>query len=166
MDIPFYVQSGGHSLTTSTQVTQNAIQINMRRLTYIHIDDVTGIATVGGGTLTGEFANVTHAHGREVSKSPHESNSLVQVDAEIADFSRAAVGSCPCTGVMGIGLGAGIGMSSLHSSSPTSLSNQDRPPPGHVRLLHGQHSRAYHGHVRWNCQEDFSDGKQRPLVGR
>jgi hypothetical protein len=70
-NIPFLVQSGGHSLTTSTQVTQNAIQINMRRLSYVRFDGERGpeYAVVGGGTLTGEFANATHAKHREVSKS-------------------------------------------------------------------------------------------------
>lgn len=70
-NIPFLVQSGGHSLTTSTQVTQNAIQINMRRLNYVRFDGKRGpeYAVIGGGTLTGEFANATHAQKREVSKS-------------------------------------------------------------------------------------------------
>lgn len=70
-NIPFLVQSGGHSLTTSTQVTQNAIQINMRRLNYVRFDGERGpeYAVVGGGTLTGEFANATHAQRREVSMS-------------------------------------------------------------------------------------------------
>jgi hypothetical protein len=68
-NIPFLVQSGGHSLTTSTQVTQNVIQINMRKLNYIHFDGERGseYAVVGGGTLTGEFANATYAKNREVS---------------------------------------------------------------------------------------------------
>lgn len=118
-NIPFLVQSGGHSLTTSTQVTQNAIQINMRRLSYIHFDGERGpeYAVVGGGTLTGEFANATHAKHREVSKlpPPHYApespiNHYFQLSRNIVlTGSRKAVGSCPCTGVMGIGLGAGIG---------------------------------------------------------
>lgn len=40
----------------------------MRRLNYVDYDESNTFAAVGGGTLTGEFANVTHAHGREVSK--------------------------------------------------------------------------------------------------
>ncbi|CAO2655099.1 Nn.00g101630.m01.CDS01 [Neocucurbitaria sp. VM-36] len=42
--------------------------------------------TIGGGISTGEFANATYLQGMEVT-----------------------VGSCPCTGVMGVALGAGIG---------------------------------------------------------
>lgn len=79
-NIPFLVQSGGHSLTTSTQVTQNAIQINMRKLSYVRFDGKRGAeyAIVGGGTLTGEFANATHSQGREVSKfAPHHSVSFI-----------------------------------------------------------------------------------------
>ncbi|KAI9838886.1 MAG: hypothetical protein M1819_004094 [Sarea resinae] len=85
-DMPFLAQSGGHGLTTSTQTVQNALQISMRRMNYFKVDKKTNIVTVGGGAVTGELANVTHANGYEVT-----------------------VGSCPCTGVMGVGLGAGIG---------------------------------------------------------
>lgn len=41
----------------------------MRRLNHVVFDKSHTFATVGGGTLTGEFTNVTHEHGREVSRS-------------------------------------------------------------------------------------------------
>ncbi|KZF24489.1 FAD-binding domain-containing protein [Xylona heveae TC161] len=85
-DMPFLVQSGGHGLTTSTQTVQNGMQISMRRLNYTIFDPETEIMRVGGGAVTGELANASYALGYEVT-----------------------VGSCPCTGVMGVGLGAGIG---------------------------------------------------------
>ncbi|ORY63303.1 FAD binding domain-containing protein [Pseudomassariella vexata] len=84
--IPFAARAGGHSLTGSLRRIRNAIEIDMRGLNTISYDANKQQMTVGGGVTTGEFANATHAKGMEVT-----------------------VGSCPCTGVMGISLGAGIG---------------------------------------------------------
>ncbi|KAF2181509.1 FAD-binding domain-containing protein [Zopfia rhizophila CBS 207.26] len=84
--IRFAARSGGHSLTTSLRRIKNAIAIDMRKLNSIKYDESKRRMTVGGGITTGEFANVTHSKGMEVT-----------------------VGSCPCTGVLGISLGAGIG---------------------------------------------------------
>lgn len=58
----------------------------MRKLNSTRYDEDTRQITVGGGITTGEFANATYSKGTEVT-----------------------VGSCPCTGVLGISLGAGIG---------------------------------------------------------
>ena len=58
----------------------------MRALKKLDYDASKRQMTVGGGVQTGEFANATFAQAMEVT-----------------------VGSCPCTGVLGISLGAGIG---------------------------------------------------------
>ncbi|KAI1175677.1 Glucooligosaccharide oxidase [Nemania sp. FL0916] len=84
--IQFAARSGGHSLTTSLRRIKNAIVIDMRRLNQAKYNHQKRQMTVGGGITTGEFANATFANGMEVT-----------------------VGSCPCTGVLGISLGAGIG---------------------------------------------------------
>ncbi|KAH6652454.1 FAD binding domain-containing protein [Truncatella angustata] len=84
--IKFAARAGGHSLTSSLRRIKNAIVIDMRGLNSIKYDEVKQQMTVGGGITTGEFANATYSHGMEVT-----------------------VGSCPCTGVLGISLGAGIG---------------------------------------------------------
>ncbi|TVY94337.1 FAD-linked oxidoreductase [Lachnellula willkommii] len=84
--IQFAARSGGHSLTTSLRRLKNSIVIDMRNLNSVKYDKQTQQMTVGGGITTGEFANATFAQGMEVT-----------------------VGSCPCTGVLGISLGAGIG---------------------------------------------------------
>ncbi|KAF4624419.1 hypothetical protein G7Y89_g13752 [Cudoniella acicularis] len=84
--IQFAARSGGHSLTTSLRRIKNAITIDMRRLNGVKYKEEKQQMTVGGGITTGEFANATFDKGMEVT-----------------------VGSCPCTGVLGISLGAGIG---------------------------------------------------------
>ncbi|KAI1302456.1 FAD binding domain-containing protein [Xylaria venustula] len=84
--IQFAVRAGGHSLTSSLRRIRNAILIDMRGLNGLQYDSKKRQMTVGGGITTGEFANATHSRGMEVT-----------------------VGSCPCTGVLGISLGAGIG---------------------------------------------------------
>ncbi|KAI8625477.1 Glucooligosaccharide oxidase [Xylariaceae sp. FL1651] len=84
--IKFAARAGGHSLTTSLRRIQQGIAIDMRKLNSIRYDKEKRQMTVGGGITTGEFANATHEQGMEVT-----------------------VGSCPCTGVLGISLGAGIG---------------------------------------------------------
>lgn len=84
--VQFAARAGGHSLTSSLRRIKSAIAIDMRKLNHVNYDEKTRQITVGGGITTGEFANATHAKGMEVT-----------------------VGSCPCTGVMGISLGAGIG---------------------------------------------------------
>ncbi|KAL9612459.1 MAG: hypothetical protein Q9167_002931 [Letrouitia subvulpina] len=84
--IQFAARSGGHSLTTSLRRIKNAIAIDMRSLNSIKYNKEKQQMTVGGGITTGEFANATFSKGMEVT-----------------------VGSCPCTGVLGISLGAGIG---------------------------------------------------------
>ncbi|KAK8054298.1 FAD-linked oxidoreductase alt4 [Apiospora saccharicola] len=84
--IKFAARAGGHGLTTSLRRITNAIAIDMRGLNSVKYDENKRQVTVGGGITTGEFANATHALGMEVT-----------------------VGSCPCTGVLGISLGAGIG---------------------------------------------------------
>lgn len=66
--------------------------IQMRKLNKITINPSTGIATVGGGIEYGEVINATYAVNREVT-----------------------VGSCPCAGILGAGLGGGIGrLQGLH----------------------------------------------------
>ncbi|KAI1851229.1 hypothetical protein JX266_003304 [Neoarthrinium moseri] len=84
--IPFAARAGGHSLTTSLRRIKNAIGIDIRGLKSAVYDEKKQLMTVGGGITTGEFANATYARGMEVT-----------------------VGSCPCTGVLGVSLGAGIG---------------------------------------------------------
>ncbi|KAL4941794.1 hypothetical protein BDV06DRAFT_222784 [Aspergillus oleicola] len=84
--ISFAARAGGHALTTSLRRIRNAIVIDMTDLNQISYDSEKQRVTIGGGTLTGQFANATHSYGMEVT-----------------------VGSCPCTGVIGISMGAGIG---------------------------------------------------------
>ncbi|KUJ20849.1 FAD/FMN-dependent oxygenase/oxidase [Mollisia scopiformis] len=84
--IPFQARTGGHSLTSSLRSIQQAMVIDMRGLNSISYDKAKEQMTVGGGVVTGAFANATFSQGMEVT-----------------------VGSCPCTGVLGISLGAGIG---------------------------------------------------------
>ncbi|KAL8783268.1 MAG: hypothetical protein Q9213_004744 [Squamulea squamosa] len=84
--IPFMARTGGHSLTTSSRGIQRGIILDMRGLNVVRYDTSKQQMTVGGGVTTGEFANATFSRGMEVT-----------------------VGSCPCTGVLGISLGAGIG---------------------------------------------------------
>jgi FAD/FMN-containing dehydrogenase len=67
--IPFLARTGGHSLTSSSRSIQEAIIIDMRGLNSITYDAVKQQMTVGGGVVTGEFANATFSHGMEVSKS-------------------------------------------------------------------------------------------------
>ncbi|KAI3320508.1 FAD binding domain-containing protein [Xylariaceae sp. AK1471] len=84
--IQFQAQTGRHSLTSSLRSVKNALVIDMRGLNTIRYDKKKEQVTIGGGVVTGEFANATFSKGMEVT-----------------------VGSCPCTGVLGISLGAGIG---------------------------------------------------------
>ncbi|KAI8949861.1 Glucooligosaccharide oxidase [Xylaria longipes] len=84
--IQFTARSGGHSLTTSLRRIKSAIVIDIRKLNHTKYNHQKRQMTVGGGISTGEFANATFANGMEVT-----------------------VGSCPCTGVLGVSLGAGIG---------------------------------------------------------
>ncbi|KAL0630605.1 hypothetical protein Q9L58_010547 [Maublancomyces gigas] len=60
--------------------------IDMRRLNWTSYNAANGYLTVGGGITTGEMANATHALGKEIT-----------------------VGSCPCTGALGVTMGGGIG---------------------------------------------------------
>ncbi|PYI33609.1 FAD-binding domain-containing protein [Aspergillus indologenus CBS 114.80] len=86
--IPFLAQSGGHALPGSVVVPAagGLIQINLRRLNEVQFDPTGTFATVGGGVLMDEFINATHRNGRVTT-----------------------VGSSPCTGVMGVTLGGGLG---------------------------------------------------------
>jgi hypothetical protein len=118
----------------------------MRRLNYIKFDENGEYATVGWGTLTGEFTNPTHAQSREVT-----------------------VGSCPCTGVMGIGLGAGIGMKTPYILFIRALgiitNSSARPAARHVWVLHGQYCSAHTCALRWDNQDDIRNREHRSLVG-
>ncbi|TGO77402.1 hypothetical protein BELL_0109g00040 [Botrytis elliptica] len=101
--IPFAARVGGHSLTTSLRRVKNGIVIDLRGLNSITFDSEKQQITAGGGVQTGQMANATYARGMEVSE-------LYPSDTPVLILIRGiAVGSCPCTGLMGISLGAGIG---------------------------------------------------------
>lgn len=101
--IPFAARVGGHSLTTSLRRVKNGIVIDLRGLSSITFDSEKQQITAGGGVQTGQMANATYARGMEVSELyPSDTSVLILIHC-------IAVGSCPCTGLMGISLGAGIG---------------------------------------------------------
>ncbi|KUL82182.1 hypothetical protein ZTR_09565 [Talaromyces verruculosus] len=84
--IPFAVRSGHHSVTTSMRNLQGGILIDMRTLSHMKFNKESSEITIGGGTLTDDFARYVHSVGMEVT-----------------------VGSCPTTGVIGVAFGAGLG---------------------------------------------------------
>ncbi|KAH0610191.1 uncharacterized protein H6S33_011718 [Morchella sextelata] len=85
-NITFLAKSGGHGLSTTLSRVRNSIMIDMRGLNYARYDNATSQVTVGGGITTGEMINATHAVGKEIT-----------------------AGSCPCTGVLGVTMGGGVG---------------------------------------------------------
>ena len=89
--------------------------INLRQMNHIAVDAKTGIATVGGGIVYEEFINASYAAGRELSAS-------TLLFSECRVLMYPAVGSCPCAGLLGAGLGGGIGrLQGLHGLSQDSM---------------------------------------------
>ena len=66
--IPFAARSGHHCVTTSMRRLQDGILIDMRALKHMEFDKEASIVTIGGGTLTDDFARYLHSIGKEVSK--------------------------------------------------------------------------------------------------
>ncbi|CAF9942179.1 MAG: hypothetical protein HETSPECPRED_005383 [Heterodermia speciosa] len=98
-NINFLAQNGRHGYAPELQRVQQGILINMEQLDHVKIDKTTGIVTVGGGTVYEQVINATYAAGREMT-----------------------VGSCPCVGVLGAGLGGGHGrLQGLHGMSIDSM---------------------------------------------
>ena len=89
--------------------------INLRQMNHVAVDAKTGIATVGGGIVYEEFINASYAAGRELSAS-------ILLIREHRVLMYPAVGSCPCAGLLGAGLGGGIGrLQGLHGLSQDSM---------------------------------------------
>ncbi|MCJ1460567.1 hypothetical protein MMC28_010949 [Mycoblastus sanguinarius] len=94
-NISFLAQGGRHGYAPELQTIQNGVLINLEQLDHISVDGATGLATIGGGTVYDQVINATYAAGREMT-----------------------VGSCPCVGVLGAGLGGGHGrLQGLHGLS-------------------------------------------------
>lgn len=85
-NITFLAKSGGHGLSGTLAGVRNAIMIDMRGLNYTRYDSANSQITVGGGITTGELVNATYAVGKEIT-----------------------AGSCPCTGLLGVTMGGGVG---------------------------------------------------------
>lgn len=64
----FLAQNGRHGYAPELQNIQQGILINMEQLDHVTVDQKTGIATVGGGTVYEQVINATYAAGREMSK--------------------------------------------------------------------------------------------------
>ncbi|KUJ18388.1 D-lactate dehydrogenase [Mollisia scopiformis] len=60
--IKFAVRTGGHSLFGLSTI-DGAMTIDMRDITYVHIEQGKKLAKVGGGTLQGDLATALHKEG-------------------------------------------------------------------------------------------------------
>ena len=65
--IGFLAQGGRHGYAPELQKIQNGILINLEQLDHIRVDNATGIATVGGGTVYQQVIDAVYAAGREMS---------------------------------------------------------------------------------------------------
>ncbi len=84
-DLEISVRSGGHdALGAST--TSHGVLIDLTRMSAVHVDAVTGIATAGAGARSGALGRHAAAHGR-----------------------AAVLGMNPNVGLGGVTLGGGIG---------------------------------------------------------
>ncbi|KAL8945215.1 MAG: hypothetical protein Q9211_000256 [Gyalolechia sp. 1 TL-2023] len=114
-NISFLAQGGRHGYAPELQKIQNGILINMEQINHVVVDNATGIATVGGGTVYEQVINATYAAGREMSR-------LYCAWQGTTINLPPAVGSCPCVGALGATLGGGHGrLQGLHGMSIDSI---------------------------------------------
>ena len=67
-NISFLAQNGRHGYAPELQKVQNGILINMEQISHVKVNNKTGIATIGGGTVYEQFINASYAAGRETSR--------------------------------------------------------------------------------------------------
>lgn len=98
-------RSGGHCVTNYMKKLQDGIVVDMRCINHLSYDAENELVTAGGGVYSGDFAQFIHDRKRELGKC------LIHEDAPASHVltSRAGIGSCPTTGLIGVALGGGIG---------------------------------------------------------
>ncbi|KIA75595.1 FAD-dependent oxidase [Aspergillus ustus] len=84
--IPFLAVGGGHGFTTTLGEVQNGLEIDLSPFNKISVDARRNRLTVGGGVRFRDIMDPLYAAGKEIQ-----------------------TGSCPCVGMIGASLGAGVG---------------------------------------------------------
>ncbi|KAI5918786.1 hypothetical protein F4810DRAFT_690548 [Camillea tinctor] len=87
-NIPFLATGARHGYTTTLGTLQNGLEIDLGQLNSVHVDKSAGILTIGGGAQTSDILDPVYEAGFEIP-----------------------IGSCSCTGMAGVTMGAGVGRS-------------------------------------------------------
>ncbi|KAL3458978.1 FAD-dependent oxidase [Aspergillus heterothallicus] len=85
-EIPFLAVGGGHGFTTTLGEVQNGLEIDLSQFNQIKVDARRNRLTIGGSVRFRDIVDPLYAAGKEVP-----------------------TGSCPCVGMVGASLGAGVG---------------------------------------------------------
>ncbi|KAJ0414362.1 FAD-dependent oxidase [Aspergillus carlsbadensis] len=85
-DIPFLAVGGGHGFTTTLGEVENGLEIDLSQFDRVSVDARRNRLTIGGGVRFRDVMDPLYAAGKEIP-----------------------TGSCPCVGMIGASLGAGVG---------------------------------------------------------
>ncbi|KAL4961543.1 FAD-binding oxidoreductase [Aspergillus stella-maris] len=85
-DIPFLGVGGGHGFTTTLGDLQNGLEIDLSQFDKVDVDARRNRLTIGGSVRFRDIMDPLYAAGKEIQ-----------------------TGSCPCVGMVGATLGAGVG---------------------------------------------------------
>ncbi|EEA25174.1 hypothetical protein TMatcc_006604 [Talaromyces marneffei ATCC 18224] len=84
--IPFLGVGGGHGFTTTLGELKNGLEIDLSLFNTVSVDGPNNRLTIGGSVTFGDILDPVYAAGKEIQ-----------------------TGSCPCVGMVGGSLGAGVG---------------------------------------------------------
>ncbi|KAL2799530.1 FAD-dependent oxidase [Aspergillus keveii] len=85
-DIPFLAVGGGHGFTTTLGDVKEGLEIDLSQFDRVSVDARNNRMTIGGGVRFRDIMDPLYAAGKEIQ-----------------------TGSCPCVGMVGASLGAGVG---------------------------------------------------------
>jgi FAD/FMN-containing dehydrogenase len=75
-DVKFLAQAGGHGSSTSSNIGEGDIIINLRGMRSVIVDDEAMTAVISAGTLIGEAVSEVHKHKAHISIYPPSPNPL------------------------------------------------------------------------------------------
>ncbi|KUL83490.1 hypothetical protein ZTR_10799 [Talaromyces verruculosus] len=85
-NIPFLGTGGGHGFTTTLGELKEGLEIDLSQFNNVSVDAQNNRLTIGGSVRFGEILDPLYAAGKEIQ-----------------------IGTCPCVGMVGGTLGAGVG---------------------------------------------------------
>lgn len=69
-NLRFLPQSGGHGWADTFDLGESGVLIDLRGLNSIVFNEARDQATIGGGTINGEWVEASLAHGRQAREFP------------------------------------------------------------------------------------------------